>query len=30
VAVARRAWLDRGHILNTRGLDDLLAWTRRA
>jgi len=30
VAVARRAWLGRDQILNTRGLDDLLAWTRRA
>ncbi len=29
VAVARRAWLGPGQILNTRPLDDLLAWTRR-
>src|SRR5438309_321063 len=29
VAVARRAWLGREQILNTRSLDDLLAWTRR-
>jgi len=29
VAVARRAWLGPAQILNTRSLDDLLAWTRR-
>jgi len=29
IAVARRAWLGREQILNTRSLDDLLAWTRR-
>jgi len=29
VAVARRAWLGRDQILNTRGLDQLLAWARR-
>jgi DNA polymerase (family 10) len=29
VAVARRAWLGPDRILNTRPLDDLLAWTRR-
>jgi DNA polymerase (family 10) len=29
VAVARRAWLGRDQILNTRPLDALLAWTRR-
>src|SRR5438132_238106 len=29
VAVARRAWLGREQILNTRSLDDLLGWTRR-
>jgi DNA polymerase (family X) len=30
VAVARRAWLARDQILNTRPLDALLSWTRRA
>jgi DNA polymerase (family 10) len=30
VAVARRAWIGPGQVLNTRSLDDLLAWTRRA
>ena len=30
VAVARRAWLGRDQILNTRPLDALLSWTRRA
>ena len=30
VAVARRAWLGGEQILNTRPLDALLAWTRRA
>jgi DNA polymerase (family X) len=29
IAVARRAWLTREHVVNTRSLDDLLAWTRR-
>lgn len=29
VAVARRAWLTRDRIVNTRALDDLLAWTAR-
>ena len=29
VAVARRAGLGRAQILNTRSLDDLLAWTHR-
>ncbi len=29
VAVARRAWLPRAQILNTRPLEDLLAWTHR-
>jgi DNA polymerase (family 10) len=29
VAVARRAWLTRDHVVNTRSLDDLLAWARR-
>jgi DNA polymerase (family 10) len=28
VAVARRAWLGPGQILNTRPLDELLAWAR--
>ncbi|HEU5319966.1 MAG TPA: PHP domain-containing protein, partial [Methylomirabilota bacterium] len=28
-AVARRAWLGPGAVLNTRSLPDLLAWTRR-
>jgi DNA polymerase (family 10) len=30
VAVARRAGVTPGQVLNTRPLDDLLAWTRRA
>jgi DNA polymerase (family 10) len=30
VAVARRAWLGPHQVLNTRPLDELLAWTRRA
>jgi DNA polymerase (family X) len=30
VAVARRAWIGPQQVLNTRPLDDLLAWTRRA
>jgi DNA polymerase (family 10) len=30
VAVARRAWIGPHQVLNTRPLDDLLAWTRRA
>ena len=29
VAVARRAWVTRDRILNTRPLDALLSWTRR-
>jgi DNA polymerase (family 10) len=29
VAIARRAWLGPHQILNTRPLDELLAWTRR-
>jgi DNA polymerase (family X) len=29
VAVARRAWVTRDGILNTRPLDALLSWTRR-
>jgi DNA polymerase (family 10) len=28
VAMARRAWIGAGQVLNTRPLDDLLAWTR--
>jgi DNA polymerase (family 10) len=27
LGVARRAWLTPAHVLNTRSLDDLLAWT---
>src|SRR5262249_61655648 len=30
VAVARRAWIARDQVLNTRPLDALLSWTRRA
>lgn len=29
VAVARRGWLEKGDVLNTLPLDDLLAWRRR-
>jgi DNA polymerase (family 10) len=29
IAVARRAWLTADHVLNTRSLPDLLAWTHR-
>jgi DNA polymerase (family X) len=29
-AVARRAWIGPGQVLNTRSLEELLAWTRRA
>ena len=28
-AVARRAWIGPGQVLNTRSLEELLAWTRR-
>jgi DNA polymerase (family X) len=28
-AVARRAWIGPDQVLNTRSLEDLLAWTRR-
>jgi DNA polymerase (family 10) len=28
VAVARRAWLEPGHVLNTRPLEAMLAWAR--
>jgi DNA polymerase (family 10) len=28
-AVARRAWIRPDQVLNTRSLEDLLAWTRR-
>ena len=30
VGVARRGWLTRGHVLNTRSWKDLEAWRRRA
>jgi DNA polymerase (family 10) len=30
VGIARRAWVGPGQVLNTRPLDDLLAWTGRA
>ncbi|HEV8142914.1 MAG TPA: DNA polymerase/3'-5' exonuclease PolX [Methylomirabilota bacterium] len=30
VTVARRAWISPAQVLNTRTLDDLLAWTKRA
>jgi DNA polymerase (family 10) len=26
---ARRAWIGPGQVLNTRPVDDVLAWTRR-
>ncbi|MBM3219224.1 MAG: DNA polymerase/3'-5' exonuclease PolX [Candidatus Rokubacteria bacterium] len=29
VTVARRAWIGPAQVLNTRGLEDLLTWTRR-
>jgi DNA polymerase (family 10) len=29
VTTARRAWIGPAQVLNTRGLDELLAWTRR-
>jgi len=29
IAGARRAWVGGDQVLNTRPLDDLLAWTRR-
>jgi len=29
VAVARRAWLDAGRVLNTKPLEQLLAWLSR-
>ncbi|MGH7277870.1 MAG: DNA polymerase III, partial [Candidatus Rokuibacteriota bacterium] len=28
LGVARRSWLGASHVLNTRPLDDLLAWTQ--
>ena len=28
-AVARRAWIGPDQVLNTRSLEELLAWTRR-
>ena len=30
VTVARRAWITPDQVLNTRTLDELLAWTKRA
>jgi DNA polymerase (family 10) len=29
ITTARRAWIGPAQVLNTRSLDDLLAWTRR-